>query len=345
MTTLHADPRAARADDWPAAGTDDEKLEFLLEWAVLAPSGHNAQPWRFRVRGGAVEVYADRARALPVVDPRDRELMIGCGAALFHLRLAMRRFGRVDEVETFPSPGDRDHVATVRMGEPAEPTPEILRLFEAIPRRHTHRGEFRRLVVDAATRQALVQAAEDEGAWLMPVEGGLRPTVALLVRQGDEAQFADPGFRRELAAWVRPNRAAAADGIPGYAMGIPDIVSPLAPALLGAVNLGAMWGGRSHQAAESAPLLAALGTPGDEPADWLAAGQALARVLLAGQAMGLQASFLNQPVEVAPLRDRLRGVLGVRGWPQLLLRVGWPRHEDRPTPRRAVVEVMEVVAG
>ena len=60
----------------------DALLRSLVEYAALAPSGHNTQPWRFRLRGGGAELLADRTRALPVVDPDDRELVISCGAAL-----------------------------------------------------------------------------------------------------------------------------------------------------------------------------------------------------------------------------------------------------------------------
>jgi hypothetical protein len=73
-----------------------------LNYAVLAPSGHKSQPWLFNVSGDAVELHADRTRALPVVDPQDRALVISCEAALFFLRVASRRFGHADEVRTFP---------------------------------------------------------------------------------------------------------------------------------------------------------------------------------------------------------------------------------------------------
>ncbi|HEX8907020.1 MAG TPA: nitroreductase family protein, partial [Longimicrobiaceae bacterium] len=122
--------------------------------------------------------------------------------------------------------------------------------------------------------------------------------------------------------------------------GIPDIVSPFAPAAVGALNLGAVWGGRSRQAVENAPVLAVLGTERNGPAAWVAAGQALARVLLHARAEGVYASFLNQPCEVPLLRLKLRSLLDTDGWPQLLLRLGYPHAEPRPTPRRPVDEVL-----
>jgi len=336
-----ADPWAISTADYPAAGTAAEKLEFLLGYAVLAPSSHNTQPWRFHVCGETVELCADRTRSLRVVDPRDRELLISCGAALHFLRLAMRRFGHAGEVTLFPDRQDRDLLAVVTLGDPCEPGAEELRLFQAIPTRRTHRGDFAERPVPAEIVDALLGAAAGEGAWLMAVDdGGRRARVAEMARQGDQVQFADPEFRGELARWIRPNGTYEHDGMPGYAFGIPDVVSPFAPAVVGALNLGAIWGGRSRQAVENAPVLAVLGTARNGPAAWIAAGQALARVLLRATASGLGASFLNQPCEVPLLRLRLREVLGTDGWPHLVLRLGYPHGEPRATPRRPVHEVL-----
>lgn len=336
-----ADPWAITDTGFPAAGTPAEKLEFLLGYAVLAPSSHNTQPWRFHVVGDTVELHADRTRALRVVDPRDRELLISCGASLFFLRTALRRFGHAGRVTLVPDRTDPDLLAVVELGDACEPSPQELRLFDAITTRRTHRGEFAHTPVDVALVDALVSAAAEEGAWLAPVDDrSRRAAVADLARQGDQVQFADPEFRGELARWIRPNATHEHDGMPGYAFGIPDVVSPFAPAVVGALNLGTIWGGRSRQAVENAPVLAVLGTRRNGPQAWVAAGQALARVLLQAAAEGVSASFLNQPCEVPLLRLRLRDLLGSDGWPQLVLRLGYPHAAPRPTPRRPVHEVL-----
>jgi hypothetical protein len=85
-------------------------------------------------------------------------------------------------------------------------------------------------------------------------------------------------------------------------------------------------------------VLAVLGTETDTPLEWLSAGQALGRVLLRARAEGIDASYLNQPIEVPELRPRLRDTIGASGLPQLLLRMGYGP-EVRPTPRRPVEEI------
>ena len=52
-------------DAWPEGGSPREKLRHLLRWTILAPSGHNTQPWLFRIRDDEVEILPDLRRALP----------------------------------------------------------------------------------------------------------------------------------------------------------------------------------------------------------------------------------------------------------------------------------------
>jgi hypothetical protein len=65
------------------------------------------------------------------------------------------------------------------------------------------------------------------------------------------------------------------------------------------------------------------GTDADEPADWLAAGQALARVLLRARTADVWASFLNQPIELPATRLQLPHIIGRPGFPQLIVRLGY----------------------
>jgi len=112
-------PHPALEDEgtFPEGGTEEQIWEFLLRYAVRAPSGHNTQPWRFHIGDGRLQLCADRRRGLPVVDPEDRELVMSCGAALAHLTVALRHFGYAGDVSPFPDPADRDLLATVGLGQ------------------------------------------------------------------------------------------------------------------------------------------------------------------------------------------------------------------------------------
>ncbi len=326
------------AADFPAQGTPHQKLEFFLNYAVLAPSTHNSQPWLFRIVGKTVEIYADRTRALPVVDPEDRELVMSCGCALYNLRLTMHHFGYGDETEICPDEENPDLVAEVKLAGEYKPTPAEDALFQAITVRRTNRHRFEDRPVDEALLQELQAAAEAEGAVLKIIEGDGRLALADLIAEGDQRQMADKRFRRELAAWIHPSRNVSQDGMPAYANTITDVTDSGSAFVIRTFELGDMQANLDYHIAMGSPVLAVLATADDTPADWIKVGAALSRMLLRGQVDGLYASYLNQPVEVPTLRPQVQEMIG-EAIPQLILRLGYGP-DTKPTPRRAVASVM-----
>jgi hypothetical protein len=329
--------------EFPRTGAPREQLQFLLNYAVLAPSSHNTQPWLFKVGDETIELYADKTRILPIADPQGRELIISSGAALFNLRIALHYFGYKGQIKTFPDPTNPDLLARIKLGCSVQQDADTHLLFEAIQKRHTNREDYEDWNVPQSLLKWLQTDAELEGAWLHIVKKDtLRNKVAELVAQGDRLLMADSNYRRELATWIRSGNSKNHDGIPGYVQGINehlDFATPLLALVLRTFDVGDSIAERSRKLVESSPVLAVLGTKYDTPAYWLAAGQALERLLLRGQAVGLSASFLNQPIQVPSLRSQLRQIINETGYPQILLRLGFGV-EVKPTPRRAVEEVL-----
>jgi iron-sulfur cluster repair protein YtfE (RIC family) len=326
--------------EFPFGGSNLARLVFLLRYAVLAPSSHNTQPWRVRIDDEALLLYADRTRALPVVDPDDRELEISCGAFLHHLRLAIRQHGYEGEITLLPGSGDRDLLARIELGAERRPSYDDRLLFWAIAKRHTSRRPFIARPLPSELAQSLVEAAEAEDALLSLLgEDRRREEFTRLVAEADRIQMHDDRFRRELAAWVHGDHDNSRDGMAGHAVGIPRLLSSVAPLAIRTFDLGKGVAAHDEKLVEATPLLAVLGTDGDTTRERLAAGQALSRVLLRAGQDEISASFLNQPIEVAELRPRVAELVGGSGTPQLGLRFGYGP-KARPTPRRPVREIL-----
>ena len=311
-----------------------EKARLIIGRGVLAPSSHNTQPWFFRLSESAIDLCADRTRALPVNDPEDRELAISCGCALMNLRVAAASDCLGIDVRLFPEPDEPDSLARVSLSNQSHASAEDAKLEEFLESRRTYRKPFSPREVSASVVDQLIEAAKVEDARLIPLATEeTREQAAGLVAEGDAAQWANPSWRRELAAWMHPRRS-------GDGLTIPALAVPAAQVIVRRFDMGGGVGAKDLQLAEASPILAVLSTDSDNLRDWLLAGQALQRILLVLCKHGLQASYLNQPVQVASLRPKLQNLAGP-GFPQILLRIGYPLEEIASTPRRVLDDVIE----
>ncbi len=316
-------------------GRDHDQDRNMVARAVMsAPSLHNAQPWLLRVRPDRVELYRDTSRALPLIDPHGREATISCGAALFGIRLAVAMQGHQAVVPLLPDPDTPSHLATVLAGPPYEASAEEEHLFEVMPRRRWHPGPFvPREVPDHVTAE-LETAVRAEDAWVRDVRStAQREALTGLTNRAAEVLARGRAYRDEVATWNR--RVPVGRGVPGVRRdGAAE--HPPAPGL---------WRTRlvRPDTVDGDPhrdLLLVVGARSDDPRGWLAAGQALHRLLLAATARGLVASTLTQVVEVPRLREALASALRLPGAPQFVVRVGYPTSEVPSPPVRSAADVV-----
>jgi hypothetical protein len=328
----------------PAPLITDDQLTGLVGTAGRAPSLHNTQPWRFQARGDAVELGADPERWLRHADPDGREMLISCGAALFGLRLGLRKLGCLPLVELLPDPAERWLLARVRPGDHVPITRHERELLAAVPHRYTHRGPFGPGPVSAGLLAALQRDAAAEGAELVQVEDAKQ-----LKQLSRLAQRADRGPRSDLARaearqWARPLGSPARDGIPAQARvraAEPDQRTPSdvpQHERLPQRDFGSP--GQLPSGGWPAAATAVLTTRADTAADWLRAGQALHRLLLDAATRWVFASLYTEILETPSTRAELRAVLGLSGQPQIILQLG-RANTAAPTPRRPPGDVVD----
>ncbi len=218
MLSLTANPRTVTEADFPAAGTPEEQWLFLLNYALLAPSEYNTQPWKFRGQGSRVDMVMDTSRRLPVVDPDDREMLISCGAACLNLCLAARHVGYLVRMENVLLDEQPELLARLELCSRKTASDEDERLFQAIPFRHTNRSVYEERRVPDEVLLQMQHEVGREGAWLHLVQyEETRQEITRLIVAGDREQWADKRFRHELAEWVHPRSERSADGLPGSA--------------------------------------------------------------------------------------------------------------------------------
>lgn len=342
-----------------------EVLERVVRAATRAPSLHNTQPWTVEVgrsRGrGTVDVRLDPARSLRHSDPSSREATISCGVLVDHLVVAARREG-LDVTVSVPGPpvpgppvprppvpgppvpgpqvpgppvpgpsrsGSVPSLARLVLVHGAPPSVAELELSVAAVHRRTTRTALDDLPVDADLVARLVQVVADAQAHLVVLSPGSAAREVLLrqVVRAEALATEDLVGLAEEEAWTGH---AGADPRPGSRR-LSERLEPQDAGDHGAADHG---GGRAGAAAHRA-VLALLTTPGDSRDDWLRAGRALSRVLLAATVDGLTASFATTVLENPTTRHEVVRSLGLVSAPQVLLQLGYGEPGVR-TPRRTL---------
>ena len=325
------DPRALRAQDFPRAGNERDRLEFLLRYAILAPSTHNTQPWRFSVAPGRVLLYRDRSRWLEVADPAQRELHLSVGCALENLLVAARAFGYQPAVSYFPRELGDDCVAALDLPPLNRPGTPKHGLLDAVARRITSRKPFLPRAIPGA-ELARLQAISGDRAVLFHVsdDARLREQLEALVAEADARLFADPAYREELVRWV-------GDG----AFGTSWLLSKLGQVAVTYLNLGRATGRHDVELMHSAPAVGLLATLDDGRVSQVRSGQQYQRIGLQAELFGLAMQPMSQMCQVPHIRAQLgRHFAAPQVHVQMVFRLGFPGESEPVAPRRPLEEVL-----
>ncbi|GID91262.1 Acg family FMN-binding oxidoreductase [Amorphoplanes digitatis] len=314
-------------------------LESAARSSLRAPSVFNTQPWKWRVAGDVAELFSDSARRLGATDAEGRLLLLSCGGALHHARIALAAQGWCAEVDRLPDDRRPDLLARIRVTGRGAPDPVAAGLAASVSRRRTDRRAFGERRPSDDTLARLGRLVEAEGARLHEVPDERVPTLAMLVDQAADVEYFDPAYRSELTRWThRP--AWTGDGVPPATAVQNSLRRVPVRNLLPSGSAGLLAGAGDDEGAVYAILYGA----GDRPLNLLCGGEAMSALLLGATAEGLATAPISEAVEVAWPRRLLRRLLPDTGEPFLIVRLGYVDSDEvlPVSPRRAAHDAIQV---
>jgi hypothetical protein len=323
---------------------DIKVLKKAVLLACRAPSVHNSQPWRWVAEDdpekGTVHLFVDRARTVPATDHSGREALISCGAVLDHLRIAMTAAQFQTNITRFPNPNDPSHLATLEFSPIDHVTEAQRKRAQAMLQRRTDRLPFGP-PPDWHLFEPVLRSTFDEDVTMLDVlADDQRPHLVQASELSEVLRRDDSSYHVELQWWT--SSFALAQGMPPSAL--------LSVTERRRVDIARDFPIRSHQdrrpeiAADWSKILV-LSTPDDTRADVLRCGEVLSTVLLECTMAGMATCTLTHLIESEESRDIVSRLIGQRGEPQVLIRVGIaPPMESppAPTPRRALDNVFQM---
>ncbi len=311
---------------------------FLIEQAVKAPSGHNTQPWLFRINGDNIQITPNYDKSLPVVDPHNRELFISLGCAAENLCIAASQKGYDADLNI-----SEEGIITINLRKDSIVEPDTL--FNQIAIRQTNRSVYNGRVIPSDTISLLKSVFETSTIDAYFYKNGTPEfnSVSDYVITGNVLQMQDKTFTGELKSWMRFNKKhqdKTNDGLSYAVFGAPNLPRFIVkPIMSGYLNGKTQNKGDREKIASSSHFVL-LTAVSNTPEQWIRLGMAMERFLLKSTELGIVHAYMNQPVEVSKLSVNMTETLNLSDkYPMILLRIGYG--EKMPYSKR--MDIREVI--
>jgi nitroreductase len=323
----------------PATVVETEVIKDAVSSASRAPSLHNSQPWQWLFEGGQLRLFLDPGR-ITNTDQSAREALIGCGATLDHLRVAMAATGWQAKVDRFPDPKNPNHLASIEFSPMDCVTDRDRRRASAIWMRRTDRLPFSAPTDWKSFEPVATGSVSDGVVHLDALSDDLRPRLVEAAQIAESLRFYNTVYNDELHWWTAPFEAS--EGIPYSAL-----VSAAEGDRVGVDRVFPVTHQpeRRVEIPEDHAKILLLSTDDHSRADALASGEALSAVLLECTMAGLATCPVTHLTEVAVTRELIQSLMDHAAVPQVLVRVGIVPVTEKappPTPRRPLSEVLRM---
>ncbi len=314
-------------------------LREIIHLATLAPSGHNTQPWLFKLGDNCVKIIPDLSRRLKAVDPDDHALYISIGCALENLLIAARCIGYHNETKYFP-PDEPEECILVSL-EKSEKQDDPL--FSSISERQSTRCPYDGQLIPSEQLDRLIAAGNQSNVSLKLFTAPEKiNSITELIKEANRIQFSDPDFIDELVSWIRFNKSEVAkynDGLSYNVMSLPSVPRWLGNFIFKRFVSPDGEAKRCEAAVRSSSGLILFIAESNNKTSWVNLGQSFERVALTATSLQIKHAHLNMPCEVTSVRAKLKQYLELDSQePLLLLRIGYAKPMPR-SPRRPLSEV------
>jgi hypothetical protein len=343
----------------------DPRMKVVAQ-AILAPSGHNMQPWTVTLdksNSNVLYLYANSARLTPAVDPDARQTMVSEGTFLAYLRVAAEHLGYSATFSLFPDGNYNESALTQSMNtlpvaritlarDPSAQTADYASLYLS----DTNRAPYTAAALTSGQKTALLGVDPALSAHLQlftdkkdmtalgnfGIEGTLIETRYSAATQESDRLFYGTEQAKNAA---RSGFAVEGDGTSGAMVYLLQGALAIDPALnddaAGAKNAIALTAaGVAHTAAYGL-----ISTPSKTRRDQVEAGILYADFCLHARTLGLVMQPLSQVLEeypsmAAPYAAIHREYAPDGGTIQVLVRIGTPTTQYPQTMRQTAQQIV-----
>jgi hypothetical protein len=318
----------------------DDIFLKIVRSAIKAPSGHNTQPWFFAKEDNGICINPDFSRSLPVADPDHREMFISLGCAAETAIIAARFYG-------YNAALNKDllnNQGAIKVMLSKNDYLDQPKLFSYISLRQTSRNIYNDRTVSDNDINLLKQLPTDPDIDISFYSGQEKINMIVpYILEANALQMSNPEFKSELIQWLRFSEKEAmqkGDGLYTACSGIPTLGRTAGSFVLRNFVTARSDEKRLVKQIRKTALVTMFLSQNNTLVDWVRTGMIFQRFALTASRLGLSHSYLNMPCQMPQVRDKMMIEMGLAGYPQLIIRLGYS-HKMHFSFRRRINDVIQ----
>ncbi len=315
-------------------------LMKIIKYAAKAPSGHNTQPWKFKIGNDRISILPDFTRALPVVDSDNHALYISLGCALENLIIAANQFDCETKTTIHNSGNETFIQIDLYQSEEIKKTD----LYNFIEKRQVTRNKYS---TEKIQKEFLRELFDDILDKCLQVKLFLSKTeienLTPYIIEGSNLQFNNKAFVKELVSWFRFSEKEVlieGDGLWTASMGLPNMRRCIGNFVMKNFVSAKSEAKRWKKIISKSAGFALFMVEKNDTEHWIKLGQAFQRFGLLATKMNINHAHVNMPCEELPVREKMIRNFQLNEYtPLLLIRFGY----SNPLPysyRRNINEIL-----
>ncbi len=280
-----------------------EDIKKILEVAVHAPSGENAQPWRFEIRDDEIRIFNLPERDQSLYNYEQLASYVAHGALIENILIASSAFGYRPKLDLFPQERDPNFVAIVSLesGSAVEDP-----LYRCIPTRCTNRKSYKSEPLSENQLAQLTSAvAEIEGGKLILIQDQKKiKTLAHAGSVNEQVMLSNKFFHNFFFThinWTQKEEEQKRIGFYLKTLELPPLAQIMfrifrhwpVMKVLNIIGFAGMAAKDNARIYASCAAMGAVILPRKTPQDFIIAGRVMQRVWLKATEMGLSIQPLS----------------------------------------------------
>lgn len=315
--------------------SDIDKLLFFSRYAILAPSGHNTQPWLLKKKKDSIILFADDSRLLPYSGIQANEPYVSLGSFIGVLELAAKAYGYELKIIFYQKD---NKIAEIKILGKVNPDRDLIK---AITSRVSNRNLYKKKSIPDKTLKKIIDRKIDKVYYKILTKNNEIDFIANQTTQATHKIMSDSKFRLELSKWVRNNNTRKHDGMPGYVQGIPTPISMIAKHVIKRFNVSKDQAKKDSRRILNTPCLIIVGVKTHNKHSLVNAGRFFSSICVLAQKEGIDTTGLGAAIIDPVTTSNVIQEYSLPGKPIAIIRLGYANKKAKLSPRWPLKAILQ----